>query len=98
MATFTGTSWPGDRLEPGDERYECPLCQLGGYDETYLFYTCHTLATNRHPMWPEGTTIIHHVIIWGGCSQRLTQPPQWSHNGVHVDWGLGQKPSANGLV
>eukprot|EP00973_Karenia_brevis_P026319 3629932-Karenia_brevis.AAC.1 len=50
MAIFTGALWPGDRLEPGDERYKCPFCQLEGYDETHLFYTCPTLATNRHPM------------------------------------------------
>eukprot|EP00973_Karenia_brevis_P061657 8574752-Karenia_brevis.AAC.1 len=50
MAIFTGALWPGDRLEPGEERCKCPFCQLEGYDENHLFYTCPTLATFRDPM------------------------------------------------
>eukprot|EP00973_Karenia_brevis_P064232 8926184-Karenia_brevis.AAC.1 len=30
----------------------------------------------------------------GGCSLRLTQPPQWSHSGVHVGWELDQISAA----
>eukprot|EP00973_Karenia_brevis_P020077 2755087-Karenia_brevis.AAC.1 len=28
MAIFTGASWPGDRLDPQDQMYKCPLCQM----------------------------------------------------------------------
>eukprot|EP00973_Karenia_brevis_P076557 10635596-Karenia_brevis.AAC.1 len=33
MAIYTGAMWPGDRLDPGDDRYRCPRCQHPGYDE-----------------------------------------------------------------
>eukprot|EP00973_Karenia_brevis_P024357 3359296-Karenia_brevis.AAC.1 len=50
MAVFIGALWPGARLEPDDERYKCPFCQMAGYGEIHLFYTCPKLITNRHAM------------------------------------------------
>eukprot|EP00973_Karenia_brevis_P017391 2384891-Karenia_brevis.AAC.1 len=40
MAIYTGALWPGDRLDPGDERYGCPFCGEPNYDEIHMFYTC----------------------------------------------------------
>eukprot|EP00973_Karenia_brevis_P065048 9033004-Karenia_brevis.AAC.1 len=37
-------------------------------------------------MWQGGTIITLFATTSGGCSQRLTQPQLWIHNGVPVDW------------
>eukprot|EP00973_Karenia_brevis_P005716 779590-Karenia_brevis.AAC.1 len=49
-AVLTRALWPGDRLQEEDLMHKCPHCQMVGYDEVHLFYTCHCLAASRHPM------------------------------------------------
>eukprot|EP00973_Karenia_brevis_P056609 7876062-Karenia_brevis.AAC.1 len=53
MAVLTGALWPGDRLQEEIPMHKCPHCQMAGYDEVHMFYTCPSLATCRHPMIPK---------------------------------------------
>eukprot|EP00973_Karenia_brevis_P090601 12403384-Karenia_brevis.AAC.1 len=51
MPIYTAALWPGDRLAHEDpDANKCPHCQQAGLDEVHMFYTCPSLATNRHPM------------------------------------------------
>eukprot|EP00973_Karenia_brevis_P087506 12133524-Karenia_brevis.AAC.1 len=94
MAVHTGAMWPGDRLDPGDDRYKCPFCQHQGYDEKHMFYICPRLATNRHPMVVKTQHLVQMArrdnnnppcYYLRGLQLKANTTPQWNHNGWHVD-------------